>query len=100
MNVLLRYILAFDLVIAILLFLSLMLVIVGKLKSKTLIRQINAGKISDAKLIRLYNQCKKGKDSKFAAIMSAGIFYKQWITIQNDIFVAYEQGIIKRNLPL
>ncbi|OCG00388.1 hypothetical protein [Gilliamella sp. wkB112] len=100
MNDLLRYILAFGVVLVILLFLSFMLVIVGRLKSKTLIRQINAGKISDAKLIRLYNQCKKWKDSKFAAILSSGIFYKQWMKIQNDIFAAYEQGMIKRNLPL
>lgn len=97
---LLQCIVAFGLIIAIFSFIGFLLLQIAKLKNKAIIRQINAGKISDAKLIRQYNNFKKWKDNKLIAILMAGVGYKLYIKMQNMLFEAYKEGMIKRNLPL
>ncbi|OCG21042.1 hypothetical protein A9G11_08885 [Gilliamella sp. wkB108] len=100
MNGLIQIVMALAIVLILLLFLELLVILVASLKSKAIIRQINAGKISDHKLTHQYNNFKKWKDNKLVAILMAGIAYKFYIKMQNILFEAYKQGMIKRNLPL
>lgn len=100
MNILLQLILVIGLIIAIFSVIGFLLIQTAKLKCKAITRKINAGKISDAKLTRQYNNFKKWKDNKIIAILMAGITYKLYIKMQNMLFEAYKQGMIKRNLPL
>ncbi|WP_294614310.1 hypothetical protein [uncultured Gilliamella sp.] len=100
MGSLLQCIVALGLLIALFSFIGFLLIQVAKLKSKSIINQINSGKMSDAKLTRQYNNFKKWKDNKLIAILMAGIAFKLYIKMQNMLFDAYKEGMIKRNLPL
>ncbi|MCO6552304.1 MAG: hypothetical protein J6563_04950 [Gilliamella sp.] len=72
----------------------------SKLTYKRIIKKIESDKLSDATIIRNYNNLKKWKDCKWVAILLYNIFYKEYIKVQNMMFDAYKEGMIKRNLPL
>ena len=91
----------FIVIIAVIMFLfNIYTKFLANLSAKQLKKKLEAGKINDQKLIKLYNTYKKQKDNKLMAILMSGIFYKSYLKIPQAAYNLYEQEMIKRNLPL
>ena len=72
----------------------------AKLSAKQLQKKLDAGKINDVKLVKLYESYKKQKDNKIIGILLCGIFYKSYLKIPESAYNLYRQEMIKRNLPV
>ncbi|MWN90902.1 hypothetical protein GQ597_09335 [Gilliamella sp. Pra-s65] len=57
-------------------------------------------KISDEILTQHYNMLKKHKDNVFLAFLCYGILYMYGMKLNQKVFEAYKECMIRRNLPL